>query len=84
MKNKNKFIAVMLFFLVLFSSFIPIVNAVEISNAYLESGASCKGHLQYNFNGVWADIRGNLIYYNLNGTKYPAYCISSPTTPRSR
>lgn len=81
MKSKNKFVAVMLLFLVLFSSFIPVVNAVEINSAYLENGASCKGHLQYNFDGIWADIRGNLIHYNLNGVKYPAYCISTPQTP---
>lgn len=83
MKSKNKFVAVTLLFLVLFSSFIPVVNAVEISNAYLENGESCKGHLQYLFGSYWGDIAGNLIYYIHNGVRYPAYCITAPDVPRS-
>ena len=79
--RRNKSVAILLLFLVLFSSFVPNAIAVEISSAYLENGPSCKGHLQYNFNGTWGDIRGNLIYYNLNGVRYPAYCISHPQTP---
>ncbi len=81
MKRRNKCVAVVLLFLVLFSNLVPSVTAVEISNAYLENGPSCAGHLQYNFSGTWGDIRGNLIHYNLNGVRYPAYCISHPQTP---
>lgn len=81
---KNKFVAIVLLFLLLFSNNLTIVNAVDISNAKLENGASCTGHLQYNFGSFWGDVIGNLIYYVHNGIKYPAYCISTPDTPRSR
>lgn len=81
---KNKFVAIVLLFLLLFSNSLTIVNAVDISNAKLENGPSCAGHLQFKFGSGWGDIIGNLIYYVHNGVRYPAYCISSPGTPRSR
>lgn len=84
MKFKNKFVAIMLLFLLLFSNSLTIINAVDISSAKLENGSSCTGHLQYNFGAFWSDIIGNLIYYVHNGIKYPAYCISTPDTPRCR
>lgn len=83
MIQKNKFVAVVLLFLILFFNSLTIVNAVDISNAKLENGPSCSGHLQYLFGSYWGDIAGNLIYYVHNGVRYPAYCISSPSTPRS-
>ncbi len=78
MKNKNKLVAVMLLFLMFFTNICNVIKAVEINNAKLENGALCTGHLQYKFGTVWANVSGNLIYYNLNNVRYPAYCITSP------
>lgn len=83
MIQKNKFVAVVLLFLILFFNSLTIVNAVDISSAKLENGPSCSGHLQYLFGSYWGDIAGNLIYYVHNGVRYPAYCITAPDVPRS-
>ncbi len=78
MKNKNRVVAVMLLFLMIFANIGNFIKAVEIDKANLENGASCEGHLQYKFGNVWANVSANLIYYNLNNVRYPAYCITSP------
>jgi len=79
--KKKKFLAMMLLFLICFMNFTNVINALEITSAKLENGASCAGDLQFKFGSTWGDIRGNLIYYVHNGVRYPAYCISSASTP---
>ena len=81
--KRNKVVATLLLFLVIFSN-TSIILGTEISSAKLLLGESCGYHIQFKYSGGWSLITGNIIYYQANGTTYPAYCIEGGGVPRSR
>lgn len=74
---KQKFCILMMICVTLIQTMMPVVNAVQIINkADLTYDHKINTHLQFDKNGEWHDVQAGYICYNIDGEKYPAYCIS--------
>lgn len=70
-------VAIIMLITMLLSIFSNIVNATEISSAYLTNCGDCGRHLMYWKDEIedWSYVITTFVAYNENGVQYPAYCL---------
>ena len=76
-KTLKKVIAILMLIALFFSN-LSSVFATDINSAYLENHGDCGRHLQYWKDDIndWSYVITTLVYYNHNGSLYPAYCLN--------
>ncbi len=74
---RKKLIILFMVLITLFNTFLPITNAFSIDKANLKKDHDINTHIQYYNESMkkWRDIQCGYINYELEGKKYPAYCI---------
>lgn len=74
---RKKLIILFMVLITLFNTFLPITNAFSIDKANLKKDHDINTHIQYYNESMkkWRDIDCGYINYELEGKKYPAYCI---------
>ena len=74
---RKKLIILFMVLITLFNTFLPITNAFSINKANLKKDHDINTHIQYYNESMkkWRDIDCGYINYELEGKKYPAYCI---------
>ncbi len=76
---KKKSIIIFTILITIINTFMPVIYAVsEITKANLKCAHTIDTHIMY-YNeemAEWRNIQCGYIYYEVNGNKYPAYCIT--------